>query len=693
MQPAAGRGRGRGPVSTPVTRSKSGAAGRGSDNPNPPSSGGKRQHKKKGPKDPKSDAPKDPNQDISTPPPAEGPGKDTDPAEGGPGTAASTNASSVNSPMVEATNPNAKLFTPKTEDKPAGSDASNVSVVKGEDEHKNDADEDASGGNIDSNKDTVVPAGSEDEDNAMNIESVASAESYLTGPYGEKNLHNIMEKVANLKPDQSKIKELVADLTAGNSSKPTITPSILQDIEMMYESVATMSRNYSVKDLLHRPFPEVVRNLGANLPRCLSLGGQNATWLDEADEYAILGIAPALNTAADGGGQSESRSTFDEWQKPASRAEAISNYNEERRKSMADVRDLCEAAGIPLQDWRSANGWKDSQYVYALAQIWSQSQRKMLDFLEATVTELAKTTNRQLDEDQLKAIQELKTTKDHHTHVHEHVLRTKLDILCKAHLVGADFHHRFLSSCRSPEVAHMVQAWKEFYDLDVVPPSGNPAQDLAAVKRKAEKLSQILGKTVSPYGSEGLMLTAAIMQSKDPSVAAQWSRARYNDRTTELIDTVIESTTGRVKGREEIEANADSARQFLEELANDKTLESGPKYDAEVESIKKMMQALEKKMFGGGGVTSGSAGGGGSKSKSKSKKVKGIGDRNGTVFEIPTLTDDRQRRVEKMLKSTRGPDGMYRVGVRKIISEHQDQGSDGPLGKVAKWTKVKQGKS
>ena len=34
------------------------------------------------------------------------------------------------------------------------------------------------------------------------------------------------------------------------------------------------------------------------------------------------------------------------------------------------------------------------------------------------------------------------------------------------------------------------------------------------------------------------MLMAALMQSKDPSVAAQWSRARYNDKTTELIDTM-----------------------------------------------------------------------------------------------------------------------------------------------------------
>ena len=195
MQPAAGRGRGRGPGSPPVTRSQSDAAGRGSDTPRSATSGGKRQQKKKGPKNPKPDTPKeDPNQDVSTPPPAEGPGKDTGPAEGGPGTVASTNASSVNSPMVAPTmDPNAKLFTPKTEVKPTGSD---VSVVKGVEEHKNDADEDASGDNvnIDSKKDTVVPSGREDEDDAMNIESVASAESYLTGPYGEKNLHNIMEK-------------------------------------------------------------------------------------------------------------------------------------------------------------------------------------------------------------------------------------------------------------------------------------------------------------------------------------------------------------------------------------------------------------------------------------------------------------------------------------------------------------------
>ena len=689
MQPAAGRGRGRGPGSPPVTRSQSDAAGRGSDNPRSATSGGKRQQKKKGPKDPKPATPKDPNQDISTPPPAEGPEKDTGSVEGGPGTVASTNASSVNSPMVAHMDPNAKLFTPKTEVKPTGSD---VSVDQGVDEHKNDADEDASGDNVnnDSKQDTVVPSGREDEDDAMNIESVASAESYLTGPYGEKNLHNIMEKIANIKPDHSKNKELVADLTAVSPSKPTVTPSILQDLELMYEPVANASRNYSVVDLLHRPFPEVVRDLGANVPRRLSLGGQDEAWRQEEDEYTMLGFAPALNTAADGGGRSKPRSTFDERQKPASRTEAIANYNEERRQSMADIRDLCEAAGIPLQDWRSAKGWKDSQYVYALAQIWSQCQQKMLDLLEGLVTELVTKTQRQLDEDQLVAIQELKTTKDHLTHVHEYVLRHKLDILCKAHSVGADFHHRLLSSCRSPEVAHMTRAWRDFYDLDVVPKSGNPAQDLAAVKRKAETLSQVLGNTVSPYGPEGLMLMAALMQSKDPSVAAQWSRAKYNEKTTELIDTVVESTTGRVKGREEIEASTDSARQDLEELANDKTLESGPKYDAEVESIKKMMQALERKI-GGGGVTGGSAGGGGSKSKSKSKKVKGIGDRNGTVFEIPTLTDDRQKRIEKMLKSTR-PDGMYKLGVRKIIGEHQSHGSDGPLGKVAKWTKVRQGK-
>ena len=109
MQPAAGRGRGRGPGSPPVTRSQSDAAGRGSDNPRSATSGGKRQQKKKGPKSPKPDTPKeDPNQDISkTPPPAGEPGKGTGTVEGGPGTAASTNASSVNSPMVEAMNPDA----------------------------------------------------------------------------------------------------------------------------------------------------------------------------------------------------------------------------------------------------------------------------------------------------------------------------------------------------------------------------------------------------------------------------------------------------------------------------------------------------------------------------------------------------------------------------------------------------------
>ena len=110
MQPAAGRGRGRGPGSPPVTRSQSDAAGRGSDNPRPATSGGKRQQKKKGPKSPKPDTPKeDPNQDISTPPPAEGPEKDTGSVEGGPGTVASTNASSVNSPMVAHMDPNVVL--------------------------------------------------------------------------------------------------------------------------------------------------------------------------------------------------------------------------------------------------------------------------------------------------------------------------------------------------------------------------------------------------------------------------------------------------------------------------------------------------------------------------------------------------------------------------------------------------------
>ena len=67
-------------------------------------------------------------------------------------------------------------------------------------------------------------------------------------------------------------------------------------------------------------------------------------------------------------------------------------------------------------------------------------------------------------------------------------------------------------------------------------------------------------------------------------------------------------------------------------------------YDAQVAAIKKLKER-EKEMVGGGGVTGSGIGGGAERKSAKPNGQTKVGDRNGTVLKIPTLTPERLKEL------------------------------------------------
>ena len=339
------------------------AAGRWLENPTTPSSGPEKT-RKQGPKGPKP-TPTEQAQIFSTPNVQE-PARATDAAEGGPGTAASTNAQSVNSPMVEAMNPDAKLFTPKTET-PTGS---GEPVVTGVEEHKNDEDAEvnafASGEKIDSGRtETVVPKGRNDYDGKWLIASTAATESNFTGTYGDKAYYQALEKIANMKPDIPQIEDL---------SKSTITSRIQRIlIERFVDPIARISHRVFVSELLHETLEESsTLRLGADVPRRQASGSQQCN--NEGYNLSCLGFAATLVPTANNSVEQSKiiKSTHDEWSKPWSKpesaAQAIYVYNAKSSGGMRAIKDYSEQASIPLSDRRTPEGWPD-QEVWAAGQV------------------------------------------------------------------------------------------------------------------------------------------------------------------------------------------------------------------------------------------------------------------------------------------------------------------------------------
>ena len=591
------------------------AAGRWLENPTTPSSGPEKTGKK-GPKGPKP-TPTEQAQNFSTPNVQE-PARATDAAEGGPGTAASTNAQSVNSPMVEAMNPDAKLFTPKTE-KPTVP-GSGEPVVTGVEEHKNDEDAEvnafASGEKIDSGRtETVVPKGRNDYDGKWLIASTAATESNFTGTYGDKAYYQALEKIANMKPDIPQIEDL---------SKSTITSRIQRIlIERFVDPIARISHRVFVSELLHETLEESsTLRLGADVPRRQASGSQQCN--NEGYNLSCLGFAAALvPTANNSAEQSEIiKSTHDEWSKPWSKpesaAQAIYVYNAKSSGGMRAIKDYSEQASIPLSDRRTPEGWPDQE-------VWAAGQDRRLNYMEASVVQLSLVMDRQRI-----AIKGFEKAKCFHPNVHMNVERTTLDIAANIPSVRADFYH--LNSLRSPVV------YDDYWNISTIPNSGSPGHNFlwptghnfTAVKIMAE--NDLTTPTYSLFGSDGLLM------------------------------------------------------KYIEELAAINEKPAAVKNE-ELIAFKKM-QERERKMIIGGGVASGATGGGTERKSTKSNGQTKVGDQNGTVLNLPTITDKRSKRIDTKLLQKRS-DRLCSLSTRHVVRQLEESGTNGPLEQLAQLMQLK----
>lgn len=626
---------------------------------------------------------------------------DTGEVEGGPGGMETTTAQG-DGPPAGPVNPNATPFTPQSI-QPTGTAISSTAAIKGEVEiikpgfrwSDEEEPETSTGGNGGGPKE-----GCEDDDEMKHTEvhddmegrwlseSSLSKDSFLTGANGEKHCIQTCESLRRWKPEPKAVQAIVKDLTSvGDGRRPTITAVTRNKLLRLIDGLCHLSTLYSPRDVIDLTFQDVMVKKGAHVPQCLAPGSQMTQ--AEENDFTLLGFAPAQKVAANQSQeQSDRRSkSSDEWSKPASAAEGAQQFNTMRDDAINRIKDLCRAAGIPLSAWRSEHGWPDHVFVQHAGKIWNVVQEKLLDTVEILIRDTFHVTSRQIDDDQITGIQELKSTQDYHAHVHMHTPRDMLDVVCGVHAVGADSLHRFLNSCRSPSVRDAVKAEHEYWDMEVIPKSASPATDLAYLKRKTEARNQALGTATSVYGRDGALMMAGVMQRKDPALATQWSQANYTDLTQKIVDIVVDNAGGGVRSTDEIEAESNTVQNILERLAADRTLDAGPEFENEVAKIKKLTK------IGGGGVAGANTGGASGRSKPAKAKKKGkerIGDPNGTHIEIPNLSENRVKRVNKLLVTQRD-DGLYELGLKTIAGEYNRRGSAGPLGRLAKLIKVEKG--
>ena len=512
---------------------------------------------------------------------------------------------------------------------------------------------------------------------------------------GMKMFAKTIETIEKLPiPKKEDIKQAVSLITDRDPLRPYATLKDMAKVkEILFSRLARSTRVWGVDDIINSPFEGACHKLGIRIPHGLVTYTSRPSPSDETDEEATmraLGITP---TPSKKDGVSElgpsTVHAFDMGDNPMTPDEAVDYQALVRREAWKSLQEMCDEARVPLKYFKdpTKGGWADWPTVDNLAKIWDATQVKVVEIMVPFMEQLKDVSKRQLDIDLHKKLHDMAQHNTFSDHEHQRAPLGRFDIIVGIKgSSGVDSWQSLKSTLRATSVGAIVQVKRDFWSIEDIPADATPATDLAYVRQKVEEMNRVMGTQQQTFCIDSIIMLVALAQRKSKETTAAWASANWIDRVNEMEELVIDPSTGALQRDDVLKANVPAVQKIFMDLAAERRLEPGPQYEAQLAAIEKRKLRHEKRVVAGGRAEETDGDGdnksdGGSQSKGSQKGKKRVKN------PLKHISTNRKKKVEQKLVETR-EDGLYNLGIRNIVDELEDNGSKGPLGKLADYMEV-----
>ncbi|MEC7287338.1 MAG: hypothetical protein VXU42_01445 [Verrucomicrobiota bacterium] len=512
---------------------------------------------------------------------------------------------------------------------------------------------------------------------------------------GMKMFAKTIETIEKLPiPKKEDIKQAVSLITDRDPLRPYATLKDMAKVkEILFSRLARSTRVWGVDDIINSPFEGACHKLGIRIPHGLVTYTSRPSPSDETDDEAImraLGITP---TPSKKDGVSElgpsAIHAFDMGDNPMTPDEAVDYQALVRHEAWKSLQEMCDEACVPLKYFKdpTKGGWADWPTVDNLAKIWDATQVKVVEIMVPFMEQLKDVSKRQLDIDLHKKLHDMAQHNTFSEHEHQRAPLGRFDIIVGIKgSSGVDSWQSLKSTLRATSVGAIVQVKRDFWSIEDIPADATPATDLAYVRQKVEEMNRVMGTQQQTFCIDSIIMLVALAQRKSKETTAAWASANWIDRVNEMEELVIDPSTGALQRDDVLKANVPAVQKIFMDLAAERRLEPGPQYEAQLAAIEKRKLRHEKRVVAGGRAEETDGDGdnksdGGSQSKGSQKGKKRVKN------PLKTISTNRKKKVEQKLVETR-EDGLYNLGIRNIVDELEDNGSKGPLGKLADYMEV-----